>query len=228
MFDYQLKKSKRRKTVAIKIYNQTVTVYAPHYVPLKQIDSWLLEKQHWIETQLKKQLNVIDTKQYPIEQNKIKIFSESVELIFREGPSSDVKEHNNALFITHSSRVKNYKNKYEGLIKRYLEEKLAAYVEMRIAFYCEKMEEALPKKLTLAVYKRRWGSCNSKRELSFNLHLIGAPHRIIDYVIVHELAHLRYLNHSKQFWDRVEIFYPDYKAASNWLKTNGMSLLWVF
>jgi predicted metal-dependent hydrolase len=56
VFDYQLKKSKRRKTVAIKVHDQSVTVYAPHNVAQKQIDSWLLEKQPWIEAQLKSSL----------------------------------------------------------------------------------------------------------------------------------------------------------------------------
>lgn len=228
MFDYQLKKSKRRKTVAIKVHDQAVTVYAPHYVAQKQIDSWLLEKQSWIEAQLKKQLNAVDIKQYPLIHNKIKIFSDWVKLSFLESSLSDIQEHNNVLLVTHSTRVKNYNGKYESLIKQYLEEKLAAYIEMRINYYCKIMKEELPQKLSIAIYKRRWGSCNSRRELTFNLHLIGAPHAVIDYVIVHELAHLQYLNHSKDFWARVEAFFPDHKIASDWLKANGTSLQWVF
>ena len=160
--------------------------------------------------------------------NKIKIFSDWVKLSFLESSLSDIQEHNNVLLVTHSTRVKNYNGKYESLIKQYLEEKLAAYIEMRINYYCKIMKEELPQKLSIAIYKRRWGSCNRRRELTFNLHLIGAPHAVIDYVIVHELAHLQYLNHSKDFWARVEAFFPDHKIASDWLKANGTSLQWVF
>ena len=67
----KLKKSIRRKTVAIKVHNQKVTVYAPHFVAKKHIDTWLFDKQEWVEEQLKKQSLIDDTKQIPfqIERN---------------------------------------------------------------------------------------------------------------------------------------------------------------
>ncbi|WP_024611567.1 SprT family zinc-dependent metalloprotease [Pseudoalteromonas sp. TB64] len=229
MFEYQLKKSARRKTVAIKVHNQKVTVYAPSYVAKNQIDSWLHEKKSWVDAQLRKQLNATDTKQYPFEKEQIRLFSEVVNLRFEQGLDSAVKPYlDDGLLITVSSRVKYQQQKHQKLLEAYLKEKLTAYIEMQLAYYCTQMKEILPENLNIGVYKRKWGSCNSKRELTFNLHLVCAPHHIIDYVIVHELAHLRYLNHSKAFWQRVETFYPEYKAASQWLKIHGSSLQWVF
>ncbi|WP_282131196.1 M48 family metallopeptidase [Pseudoalteromonas aliena] len=228
MFEYQLKKSARRKTVAIKVHNQQVTVYAPSYIAKKQIDSWLLEKKTWVDAQLLKQLTVVDCKQYPFETKKICIYSEQVNVQFEQGHYSGVKPQLAGLLITVSKRVKHQQLKYQKLLEEYLKEQLTAYIEMRLTYFCTQMNEALPHNLSIAIYKRKWGSCNSKRDLTFNLHLIGAPQHIIDYVIVHELAHLRHLNHSKAFWQRVEKFYPDYKSASQWLKINGMGLQWVF
>jgi len=228
VFEYKLKKSVRRKTVAIKVHNQNVTVYAPHFVAKKQIDTWLFDKQEWVEEQLKKQFLIEDTKQYPFESREICVFSETIYLKLDSGQDSKVIPHDNHLLITISPRVKNTFQKYQQLLETYLKEQLIAYIEMRLAYFCTQMNEELPNDLKIGVYKRKWGSCNSKRELTFNLHLIGAPYHAIDYVIVHELAHLKYLNHSKAFWQRVEAFFPDYKASSNWLKQNGMSLQWVF
>lgn len=69
--------------------------------------------------------------------------------------------------------------------------------------------------------KTRWGSCSSKGTISYNWHLILMPERIMDYVIVHELCHLREMNHSKRFWQLVEEILPDYVSRRKWLKENG-------
>lgn len=228
MFEYQLKKSARRKTVAIKVHNQQVTVYAPHFVIKKQIDIWLLNKQAWVEEQLRKQVLIADTKQYPLKSKKIRVFSEVRTLKLALGPISNVISQDDGLLITISPRVKNDSQKYQKLLETYLKEQLVAYIEMRLVYFCSRMDEELPSDLKVGIYKRKWGSCNSKRELTFNLYLIGAPYHAIDYVIVHELAHLKYLNHSNAFWQRVEQFFPDYKTSANWLKQNGPSLQWMF
>ena len=72
--------------------------------------------------------------------------------------------------------------------------------------------------------KTRWGSCTSKRNLNFTYRLILAPQKVIDYVIVHELCHLRQMNHSKKFWDEVATIMPDYKVQEHWLKEHGASI----
>ena len=68
--------------------------------------------------------------------------------------------------------------------------------------------------------KTRWGSCSSKKNLNFNWRLILAPQEILDYVVAHELCHLKYMNHSKSFWNMVEEQIPDYKKRRKWLKDN--------
>ena len=69
-----------------------------------------------------------------------------------------------------------------------------------------------------------WGSCSGKRNLNFNWRLAAAPPEVLDYVIVHELCHLREMNHSKRFWGLVNGFCPDYKARKKWLKDNSALL----
>lgn len=70
----------------------------------------------------------------------------------------------------------------------------------------------------------RWGSCSSEKNLNFNWKLILAPPEILDYVIIHELAHTVELNHSKSFWNLVEKVMPNYREYRNWLRKNGDSL----
>lgn len=80
-------------------------------------------------------------------------------------------------------------------------------------------------RITIRDQKTRWGSCSAKGTLSFNWRLMLAPPAILDYVVVHELCHLSYMNHSAAFWKKVESVYPDYRTARKWLKDHGNELI---
>ena len=70
-------------------------------------------------------------------------------------------------------------------------------------------------------YRRQWGSCYRDRSVHFNWRIIVAPMRIIDYVVVHELCHLRHHDHSKAFWKMLGLYLPDYLERKEWLRVNG-------
>jgi len=72
--------------------------------------------------------------------------------------------------------------------------------------------------------RSRWGSCSKKGNLNFNWKLVMAPPDVIDYVVVHEICHLRHMNHSKEFWRYVETILPDYRDSAHWLRKNGWEL----
>jgi predicted metal-dependent hydrolase len=72
--------------------------------------------------------------------------------------------------------------------------------------------------------RSRWGSCSSTARLSFSYRLIFAPKEVMEYVVAHEVAHLRHMNHSTAFWNCVESICPDYDAAKDWLKLHGKDL----
>ncbi len=93
----------------------------------------------------------------------------------------------------------------------------------RLSIYCPLLG-LNPKRVTFKEQKRRWGSCNSSGVIYLNWRLLMAPIEIVDYVLVHELAHLKHMNHSKQFWELVESLFPDYKTAKSWLKEHGPCL----
>lgn len=75
-----------------------------------------------------------------------------------------------------------------------------------------------PLEYRMRYQKSRWGACNSRMEITINLKLAAAPQWVMDYVVVHELAHLEVFNHSKAFWDLVTYYYPEHKKAQKWLK----------
>lgn len=106
---------------------------------------------------------------------------------------------------------------------RWYKEEAEALFEDRTAYFASAMGAA-PKRVLFRDYKSMWGKCTGQGEITYNWKLIMAPPKIIDYVIVHELAHLHHLNHSKEFWACVEAVLPDHKARRRWLKDFGQTL----
>ena len=79
--------------------------------------------------------------------------------------------------------------------------------------------------ITVRDQKTRWGSCSAKGNLNFNWRLILAPEPVLDYVVIHELAHRKEMNHSERFWNLVETVMPDYRNQRRWLKDHGDRLM---
>lgn len=113
-------------------------------------------------------------------------------------------------------------NQIAALEKRY---RRAAheYIPARVAYF-QQFTGGSYDKITIRDQKTRWGSCSSNGTLSFNYRLMLAPPKILDYVVVHELCHLKHMNHSPAFWHAVEDVLPDYRERKQWLKEHGSEL----
>lgn len=101
---------------------------------------------------------------------------------------------------------------YLDSLKDYLDESLNRYSKlMGVKF----------KEVKITQTKTTWGTCNTSKKLTFNLRLAMAPKSVIDYVVVHELAHLKHMNHDRSFWNTVGKVLPDYKERQGYLKKFG-------
>lgn len=131
------------------------------------------------------------------------------------------------------------KNKSDWITTRLEHQKSRrTFTEEEITYYRKKAKTAFAERLhfyesQIGVHanglrikdqKTRWGSCSSKGNINLNWRLILAPQEVMDYVIIHELCHLKEMNHSKAFWDLVEAHCPDYKKQKQWLKENTARL----
>ena len=125
------------------------------------------------------------------------------------------------------------------VLAEYVQGQEAPLGEEEILTLAEQMRQRLPEKLnrhaasmgvtfgrvTIRCQQTRWGSCSSRGNLNFNCLLMLAPEEVLDYVVVHELAHRKQMNHSALFWQEVERECPDYKKSLRWLKDRGGALL---
>lgn len=164
-----------------------------------------------------------------------KSFRRSIALRFDRKGILQVKA---PLFMT-QKQIQAFLEKHRDWIEKHQQKKHASKLEPgKIEHYKKLAREMIP--LRVAEFAKeydfsyngvkitsamtRWGSCTSKRNLNFTYRLALAPDFVRDYVIVHELCHLRQMNHSKRFWNEVANIMPDYKTAEKWLKENGASI----
>ena len=93
-------------------------------------------------------------------------------------------------------------------------------IPKRVEFYAEKIGVTY-NRITIRSQHTRWGSCSSKGNLNFNCILVLLPDEIIDSIVVHELCHLKQMNHSARFYAEIDKVFPNYKKCHQWLKQNG-------
>ncbi|MGB9893381.1 MAG: M48 family metallopeptidase, partial [Candidatus Saccharicenans sp.] len=136
-------------------------------------------------------------------------------LILSLGQTVALSFNGEAFFLSASGQIR----------ARALFEKL--YRKMARSYLSRRVEELATingfefQKFRLSSARSRWGSCSARKTISLTWRLIMAPPQIIDYVIIHELAHTREKNHSRAFWNLVAQYVPDYKSKRRWLKSNG-------
>lgn len=136
-------------------------------------------------------------------------------VIFREGSFS----------IYLSSKLKESRRQTEAAsaLKQWLHSRASEEIGRRTAQLSSEMGVSY-NQIRIKDTKTRWGSCSSKKNLNFNFRLIMAPEAVMDYVIIHELCHLKHMNHSNEFWSAVADYMPEYETYKNWLKENGGEL----
>ena len=104
----------------------------------------------------------------------------------------------------------------QKILHKFFRDQVSEIFHLRTAFWAERMGFE-PRTVKIRSLRARWGSCTTHRDLTFNWKLIAAPIEVINYVVIHELAHLKYMDHSPAFWAMVAEFEPNWKLARGWL-----------
>lgn len=108
----------------------------------------------------------------------------------------------------------------EDCVRRWCRKAARPIIYLKVEAYARRLKVDY-ERISIKEQKSLWGSCSAKGNLNFNWKLVLAPPEVLDYVVVHELCHLKEMNHSPAFWELVEQIIPDYKEKRKWLKDNG-------
>ena len=203
--NYQIKRSKRISGLKIEINQQgEIIATAPQLLPEFMIKKMIESKTDWIEKTLKK----IRKQQINVNPNEIIIFDKKYQIkINDEADKTDIKVWGDKLLVDNLS--KKTKKQTTEQIERFLKNTATKYLVQRTKTISQKMGIDYGR-VSIRQQKSRWGSCSSQGNLNFNWRLVHYSPEVIDYVIIHELAHRKELNHSKRFWDIVRKYDPEY------------------
>ncbi|MDB2092530.1 M48 family metallopeptidase [Clostridium paraputrificum] len=114
-------------------------------------------------------------------------------------------------------------DKIKLALENWYREKTLLRVNERVNYY-KQYFNIRPKDIKVKEQKKRWASCTSNNELLFNWRCSMAPANILDYIVLHEMTHMIYKDHSQEFWDRMAAVMPDYEVRKEWLRNNGIKL----
>lgn len=183
----------------------------PKGVDNKTILAFIEKNKNWILTHKAKKENQINKFKDLLTNKKILLYGEELNVVFDETYRK----------ITHNNREIRIPTKcsidLQFYLKRYLKELLFEIIRHRIAYY-ENLTQINCSTYSISSARKKWGSCNTKNELKFNYRLIMLKPHLIDYVIIHELCHIREFNHSKRFWALVSVFDKNFKQHRAELK----------
>lgn len=216
-FSYKLVRS-RRRSVALTVSREAVlTVRAPLRFPIDRIEAFIEEKRAWVDRVMEKaRFRSEEKENHTYQDGEVFWYVGArypLRLSERSTPSLGFSGNEFVLARRFHSRAK------ERFLAWYRRE--AKRVLMERVEYFARQYELRYKMVTINAARTRWGSCSGVGRLNFTFRLVMAPLSVIDYVVVHELAHLAHRNHSRAFWNAVATMYPDFESARVWLKKNG-------
>ena len=210
----------RRKTIALVITRDaTLVVRAPLRASLGYINGLVSKKSHWIR---KKLLEMSERPMPPVKEfvNGEEFFylGKPYQLCIVENSDSDI-ELKDKLYLS-----KRAVPEAREVLKLWYKSEALKIISDRCKRY-QRIIGCKPSSIKISEAKKRWGSCGRKGTLNFSWRLIMAPVEVIDYLIVHELAHIGQLDHSRAYWSKVGSILPDYKIWDKWLKDNDGLLM---
>ena len=213
-----IRTSRRIKSISLKIRNGILEISCPYNTSEIFIKNLIEKKKVWINKNIersRKNHQKIDQ----ISKGVVSYKGSVLKLVYKKSNIESIVVEDNKLKIFHSDESRSKK-----LIIEWLKLQANNFLRERLVFLSKRISIEF-NSLTIKSYTARWGSCNIRGDIFLNWKLIMLPESVIDYVLIHELAHINVPNHSKKFWELVKKKDPNYSKNQKWLKDNGSSFI---
>ena len=216
---YVLKRSQRRSRVVLNVDEYGLTVHAPWRASVAAVERFLLDSKKWILKKVDEWARFPPRVQRWLHGETIAYLGRTLCLEVTHGasPATALGDPDR---LSIRLPVPPTEAAARNAVLNWYRRHARANFETRLAHFVDGMGVPAPR-LYLSSARTRWGSCNSNSEVRLNWRLIQAPQDVIDYVVVHELAHLREMNHSRRFWRIVEQHCPQHLHARTHLEEKG-------
>jgi len=215
----QIIRSKRKTLALIVKPDGSLIIRAPLRVASKSIKDFVKRNAQWVQKKRAEALAIYPsvTKQY--------VPGEMFLYLGNAYPLDIVKDQKQALLLDEKFKLaESAQDMAVMAFERWYREQARHILNERISFYADQYGFQY-KSIGITSARTRWGSCSANRSLNFSWRLIMAPFESVNYVVIHELVHTIFHNHSKRFWNKVQEVMPDYKEHQKWLRENGPRLL---
>ena len=224
--DYQLLPGTDRKTTDIVIErNGIVTVHPPKGFTPEQVDAVVESKRMWIYRNLAqwRDLNATAVVREWVNGGTFLYLGRSYRLALVNGQDVDLQVKEGHFCLKRSLIEQGGERAAKQAFESFYSAKGEKRIKQRVAYFAPKVGVA-PSGTVVKELGYRWASCTKKNLLAFHWKCMMAPPKIIDYMVVHELCHLHFRNHSDAFWNEVDKVMPDYGERKMWLKKHGAGL----
>ena len=214
----------RTRSASIKIDEGALTVVVPCELPIERIQKLISDKKRWIKEKLylQQQARPTSTREF-VSGESLPYLGRNYRLKVKNGHYQPAKLVQGCLVVTIPEDVDGPDIVRNAVLRWY-----RAHALGRFQSKAKRWASVLgvePRSISIKAFKSRWGSCSAEGNIVLNWRVIMAPNRIVDYVVAHELCHLRHYDHSAQFWKALGKVIPDYIECKEWLKANGVDLV---
>ena len=221
-FEVKIQRTSRKKTVSLEIREGFVQIIAPKTLSEKEIENIIIKKTKWIRNKLliQKSKTSYKSKEF-VSGESFSYLGKNypLKIVNSKKPYVEIKE--DRIFVYKKMKGRSVR----ALLENWYKQQGLKLFEKKTKKYQE-IIGVKPSNISTRTYSRTWGSCSSKKDITFNWLILMAPHSVIDYVVVHELCHLIHHNHSPKYWRTVKSFYPNYKEKIEWLRYYSRTLVW--
>ncbi len=228
-FEFTIARSARRRSISIEIRQAQVVIRAPLAVPEAILLDFLRQKAAWVKQKIAEQTERLAQQTLPAKPayshgSQLPFMDERLTLVLGRGGSAAIQRLGPQLHVILSTRSRlSDEQQIQQLLMRWYQQQALRLLGVKTAKLCAAMG-LVCSAVSVKATRSKWGHCTSRGAIQYNWNILLAPEHIVDYLVAHEVCHLRHQNHSRDFWALVASVCPSFAADRAWLKSHGAQL----